>query len=139
MTLLRPGVAWVVHDYRRNGIDFAGSIAARQGRQTIRDIDVRLIGVDRDPTSEDVWFRITNNGRDPISLATFIASSGSTKLSPWQYNPVVKNIGSNMWTVTNLLWQTPHKLPAGRPLQVRLVFVDVATGERVSVSFSTLS
>lgn len=139
MTLRRAGVSWVVHDYRRNGIDFARSIAARQGHQTSRHIDVRLLGVDRDPISEDVWFRITNNGSDPISLAAFTASSGSTKLTPSQYNPAVKNLPPNMWMVTNLLWKTRHKLPADSPLNIHLVFVDLVTGARVSVSIPTLS
>jgi hypothetical protein len=137
MTLLRHGSKWVVHDYRRNGVDFAASIAARTGHQQNGGVDVRLLGLDRDPTSEDVWFRITNSRPDAISLASYIASSGSMKLSSSQYNPAVKNIFPNRWMVTNLVWHTPHRLRAGQPLRVRLVFFDLTTNERISVSFTT--
>jgi hypothetical protein len=55
MTLLRSGPAWIIHDYRRNSIGFASSIAPRTGHDAAGSLDVRLIGVDLPsrPTSDD--------------------------------------------------------------------------------------
>ncbi len=139
MTLVRDGAGWVVHDYRRNGIDLASNIASRSGHDESEGIHVSLLGVDRDKTSEDVWFRITNNTPHDISLDTFVASAGVLKLTPTVYNAGVKDILRDHWMVTNLVWLTPQEVPAGRPLVVRLTFVDLANGDHHHVSFSTLS
>ena len=70
--LVRQGPGWLVRDYRCNGVDFAASIAARQGETSSQGLDVSVLGVDRDPTSEDFWFKITNGSSQKLDAICFL-------------------------------------------------------------------
>ena len=137
--LVRDGPGWLVRDYRRNGTDFAASIAARGSESSSHGLDVAVIGVDRDPTSEDFWFKITNGSSHAVALTSFTATAGGRRLRPGVYRPDVENVAANRWMVTQLLWTTSRPIRAGTPTRIVLRFVDRQTRASTSIALGSAS
>ena len=137
--LVRQGPGWLVRDYRRNGVDFAASIAARQGETSSQGLDVSVLGVDRDPTSEDFWFKITNGFSHAVALSSFTATAGGRTLRPDLYRPNVENIMAGRWMVTQVQWTTSRAIRAGTPTRIILRFVDQRTRAPISIALDSAS
>ena len=139
MKLVRRNGAWFVADYRRNGIPFAQTVSPRSATASASGLTVSLLGMERDLSGEVAWLRITNYHGTNVGVASWTATLGSTPLTPAIYRPDIGNISPGYWMTRDFEWAGTRTMIAGRPLRIRLVFQDLRTGSRISLTLSTLS
>jgi len=133
-------VGWYIADYRRNGVDFANTIAPRHGGVvSAGHIDVQVIGVDRQGPGEDVWFKVTNSRPTDVGLVAFDAFASSVSLQRSEWRPNISDLMANRYFVTQIMWLAPATLEPGTPLHVHLVFRDLSNGEQISIDVTTAS
>ena len=123
----------------RNGIPFAQTVSPRSATASASGLTVSLLGMERDLSGEVAWLRITNYHGTNVGVASWTATLGSTPLTPAIYRPDIGNISPGYWMTRDFEWAGTRTMIAGRPLRIRLVFQDLRTGSRISLTLSTLS